>query len=254
MAEKTTRTSIVKPVKELWHALLLIIPITFRWIWFLIKNRNLSKEKKSELFWEMGAKNMDRYADNEGLKKFNTRRKENLEKYLPGSDRILDYGCGNGTIAITCAGMVQEIQGIDYAAGMIEAAQRKAAEAKVENARFMQATIFDPWLEEGSYDAVLAWGILHLVDDRDLVVTRIRELLKPGGLVVSATECMAEKKTPITTLLSFLMKIGIFPISLKYFTVAELEASFTGAGFQIIEKEIMGDNPVSCFIAAKKMN
>jgi 2-polyprenyl-3-methyl-5-hydroxy-6-metoxy-1,4-benzoquinol methylase len=253
MIEKTTQPSIVKPVKEFWNALLLIIPITFRWFWFLIKNRNLSKEKKSELFWDMGAKNMDRYADNEGLKKINARRKEKLEKYLRGSNRVLDYGCGNGTIAITCAGMVKEIQGIDYAAGMIEAAQRKAAEAKVENARFMPATIFDPRLEKGSCDAVLAWGILHLVDDRNLVVARINELLEPGGLVVSATECMAEKKTPITSLLSFLMKIGIFPISLKFFTVAELEESFTGAGFQIVEKEIMGDNPVSCFIAAKKI-
>jgi 2-polyprenyl-3-methyl-5-hydroxy-6-metoxy-1,4-benzoquinol methylase len=117
----------------------------------------------------------------------------------------------------------------------------------------MQATIFDPWLEKGSYDSVLAWGILHLVDDRNLVVKQIHELLNPGGLVVSATECMAEKKTPITSLLSFLLKIGIFPISLQYFTVAELEESFNGAGFQIVEKEIMGDNPVSCFIAAKKV-
>lgn len=104
-----------------------------------------------------------------------------------------------------------------------------------------------------SYDAVLAWGILHLVDDRNLVVKQIYELLKPGGLVVSATECMGEKKTFITSLLSFLMKIEIFPISLMYFTVAELEVSFTGAGFHIVEKEIMGDNPVSCFIAAKKV-
>jgi 2-polyprenyl-3-methyl-5-hydroxy-6-metoxy-1,4-benzoquinol methylase len=254
MKDNPTDMSFGKSVKELWHALLLIVPITLGWIWFLIKNQNLSKEKKSELFWDMGAKNMDRYADNEGLKKFNTRRKEKLEKYLRGSGSVLDYGCGNGTIAITCAGMVKEIQGIDYAAGMIEAAQRKAAEAKVGNARFMQATLFDPRLETGSYDTVLAWGILHLVDDRDLAVNRVNELLKPGGLVVSATECMAEKKTSITSLLSFLMKIGIFPISLKFFTVAELEASFTGAGFQIVSKEIMGDNPVSCFIAARKMN
>jgi 2-polyprenyl-3-methyl-5-hydroxy-6-metoxy-1,4-benzoquinol methylase len=253
MTGNTSAGSFGKPVKELWHALLLIIPITVRWFWFLIKNRNLSKEKKSELFWDMGAKNMDRYADNEGLKKVNARRKEKLEKYLRGSNRVLDYGCGNGTIAMACAGMVKEIQGIDYAAGMIEAAQRKAAEAKVENARFMQATVFDLRLEKGSYDTVLAWGILHLVDDRNLVVNRVNELLKPGGLVVSATECMAEKKTSITSLLSFLMKIGIFPISLKFFTVAELEESFTGAGFQILEKEIMGDNPVSSFIAAKKM-
>ena len=38
----------------------------------------------------------------------------------------------------------------------------------------------------------------------------------------------------------------------KATTVAELEDAITGADFRIIEKEIMADNPVSCFIAAKK--
>jgi hypothetical protein len=84
------------------------------------------------------------------------------------------------------------------------------------------------------------------------MIKRIQELLKPGGMIVSATECMTEKKSSITSLLSFLMKIGIFPISLKFFTVAELEDSVTGAGLRIIERDIMADNPVSCFIAAKK--
>jgi 2-polyprenyl-3-methyl-5-hydroxy-6-metoxy-1,4-benzoquinol methylase len=253
MTGKTAGGSFGKSVKEFWHALLLIVPITIGWIWFLIRNVNLPKERKAELFWHMNAKNMDTFAENEGLKKFEADRNEKLEKYLPGSDYILDYGCGTGTLALRFAGRVKEIHGIDFAAGMIEVAGRKAAESGVDNARFMQATIFDPWLEKGSYDSVLAWGILHLVDDRNLVVKQIHELLKPGGLVVSATECMAEKKTPITSLLSFLLKIGIFPISLQYFTVAELEESFNGAGFQIVEKEIMGDNPVSCFIAAKKV-
>ncbi len=254
MTDQTKDVSFVKSVKEFWHALLLVVPITLGWIWFLIRNVNLPKEKKAELFWDMNAKNMDRFAENEGLKKFEADRNEKLEKYLPGSDRILDYGCGTGTLSLRFAGRVKEIHGIDFASGMIEAAQKKAAESGVNNSHFMQATIFDERLEKRSYDAVLAWGILHLVDDRNLVMKRINELLKPGGMLVSATECMGEKKTPITSLLSFLMKIGIFPISLKYFTVAELEESITGAGFQIIQKEIMGDNPVSCFIAAKKMN
>lgn len=252
MTGKITSGSFRRSVKELWHALLLIIPITFGWIWFLIRNRNLPREKKAELFWDMSAKNMDRMAENEGLKKFEASRNEKLEKYLPGSGLILDYGCGTGTLSLMFAGRVNDIHGIDFAAGMIEVAQKKAVESGTDNARFMQATIVDPRLEKGSYDAVLAWGILHLVDDRERVVKRIYELLKPEGLVVSATECMGEKKTKITSLLSFLMKIGIFPISLRFFTVAELEESFTGAGFRIIEKEILGDNPVSCFIAAKK--
>ena len=253
MNDRAADKSFGKTVKELWHALLLIVPITLGWIWFLIRNRNLADEKKSELFWDMGAKNMDTYAHNEGLKKLEGRRDEKLKNYCKAGDRVLDYGCGSGTIAIQCAGRVKEVLGIDYASGMIDVAKRKAAESRTENARFMQATIFDPRLEKGSFDVVLAWGILHLVDDRPDVITRIQELLKPGGLLVSATECMKEKKSSITSLLSILMKIGIFPISLKFFTVDELEDSVTGAGLRIVEKEILTDNPVSCFIAAEKI-
>ena len=253
MRSTTTDTSSGKSVKELWHALLLIVPITCKWIWFLIRNGNLPKEKKAELFWDMTAKNMDRMAKNVGLKKFEAGRNEKLEKYLPGSGRVLDYGCGTGTLSLQFAGRVKEIHGIDFAQGMVEAAHKKAAADGNENARFMQATIFDERLKTGSYDVVLAWGILHLVDDRNLVMKRISDVTRPGGVIVSATECMAEKTTPITSLLSFLMRIGIFPINLKFFTIAELEESLSGAGFRIIEKEIMGDNPVSCFIAAKKV-
>jgi ubiquinone/menaquinone biosynthesis C-methylase UbiE len=253
MTSTTTDASFKKSVKEFWHALLLIVPITFRWIWFMIRNVNLPKEKKAELFWDMSAKNMDNFQENEGLKKLEAGRNEKLGKYLPGGNLVLDYGCGTGTLSLRFAGRVNEIHGIDFAAGMIEAAKRKAAETRIENARFMQATIFDERLNKGSYDAVLAWGILHLVDDRNLVMKRIYELLQPGGVLVTATECMAEKKTPITSLLSFLLKIGIFPISLKFFTIAELEESFSRAGFRIIEKEILAENPVSCFIAAKKI-
>ena len=100
---------------------------------------------------------------------------------------------------------------------------------------------------------VLAWGILHLVNDRQNVIKRANELLTPGGLLISATECLGEKKSAITSLLSLLMKIGIFPIGLKFFTVSELEDTITHAGFQIVQTEIMADNPVSCFIAAQKI-
>ena len=99
MTSTTTDTSSIKSIKELWHALLLIVPITLGWIWFLIRNINLPKEKKAELFWHMNAKNMDTFAENEGLKKFEAGRNEKLEKYLPGSDRVLDFGCGTGTLS-----------------------------------------------------------------------------------------------------------------------------------------------------------
>jgi 2-polyprenyl-3-methyl-5-hydroxy-6-metoxy-1,4-benzoquinol methylase len=252
MTDKTVDASFGKSVKEFWHALLLIVPITLRWTWILITNINQPQVKKSEMIWDMISKNMDTYAQNEGLKRFEISRNEKLKKYLHGSDMVLDYGCGTGTIALKFADMVKEIHGIDTSGKMIEAAQRKAAERQIENVNFAQSTIFDERLQSESFDVVLAWGILHLVDDRQNVIKRINELLKPGGLLISATECLGEKKSAITSLLSLLMKIGIFPIMLKFFTVSELEDSITRGNFQIVQTEIMADNPVSCFIATKK--
>jgi 2-polyprenyl-3-methyl-5-hydroxy-6-metoxy-1,4-benzoquinol methylase len=219
----------------------------------LIINVNQPQTKKSEMVWDMLSNNMDAYANNEGLKKVELRRDEKLKRYLQNGDSVLDYGCGTGTIALKFANTVKTVYGIDTAGKMIEVAQRKAAECKIGNVHFVQSTIFDEGLKSESFDVVLAWGILHLVDDRQDVIKRIHELLKPGGLLISATECLGEKKSAITSLLSLLMKIGIFPIGLKFFTVSELEDVITCADFQIVQAEIMADNPVSCFIAAQKV-
>lgn len=253
MTVQAADASFSKSVKEFWHALLLIVPITLKWTWMLIANINQPQVKKSEMIWDMISKDMDRYANNEGLKKSEVRRDEKLKKYLQDSHIVLDYGCGTGTIALKFAGAVKEMRGIDISGKMIEVAQRKATEHNIENVDFGQSTIFDERLQSESFDVILAWGILHLVDDRQDVIKRIYELLKPGGLLISATECLEEKKTAITSLLSLLMKIGIFPIELKFFTVSELEDSITRADFQIVQTEIMVDNPVSYFLAAKKL-
>ncbi len=253
MTTHFTYTSFSKSAKALWHALFLIIPVMLRWTWFLIKNANQPQVKKSEMIWDIISHDMDKYAQNQGLKQFDVRRDEKFKKYLQGSDIVLDYGCGTGTIAIQFANMVKEIHGIDFSSNMIVTATRKTAEAKIENIDFTQSTIFDERLKNESFDVVLAWGILHLVDDRPGVIKRIYELLKPGGLLISATECMGEKKSSITSLLSRLMKIGIFPPMLKFFTVSELEDSITIGNFQIVQTERWADNPVSCFIAAKKI-
>lgn len=253
MTDQTSDSSIGKSVKALWHALFLIIPVTFRSIWLLISNINQPQAKKSGKIWDLLAKHMDTYAENEGLKKFEAKRDEKLRKYLTSSDVVLDYGCGTGTMVIQFANSVKEMHGIDFSGKMIEVSQQKAALSKIENVDFAQSIIFDEKLKKESFDVVMAWGILHLVDDRPDVIKRIYELLKPGGLLISATECMAEKKSSITSLISFLMKLRIFPIMLKFFTISQLEDSITSADFQIIQKEIWADDPVSCFIAAKKI-
>ena len=245
--------SLSKTAKALGRALLLIIPITLKWIWFLIKGVNKQQIKKTEMFWDMISNGFDKQAKNKGLEQIHVKMVENAKKCLNICDIVLDYGCATGTVAIEIADKVKEIHGIDISSKMIGAAKRKAAERKIENIDFAQSTIFDERLKRESFDVVLALGILHLVEDRQKVIKRINELLKPGGLVISATECMGEKKSFITILLFLLMKIGLFPSMIRFFKVSELEDSITNGNFQIVQTESLAHSPVNYFIVAKKI-
>jgi ubiquinone/menaquinone biosynthesis C-methylase UbiE len=252
MPNKVGSTSIRQSAKALWHALFIIIPMIFRWIWFVIKNIRRPKIKKSATFWDMVSEYLDTITQNEGLKQAAVRRDEKLKKFLKTSDNVLDYGCANGVVAIENADRVKKIIGIDFSTGMIDAAKRKSTGFYTEKLEFMQATIFDERLATKSFDVVLAWGILHLLEERPKVIERIHDLLQPGGMFISATECMGEKKTAITWILRFLMNVGLLPKFLKFFSVTELKTLITDGKFKIVETEILNDNPVACFIAAKK--
>lgn len=164
---------------------------------------------------------------------------KNTRNYLKGSDTVLDYGCATGKITCELASQVKEIHGLDFSPRMIAAARRKAAEHKTENVDFKQATIFDPVYPGESFDVVLALGILHLLKDPQKAIERIHALLKPGGLFVSTTACMADSHSvlnQINRFVSLLSRMRIFPY-LRFFRIPELEASITQASFQILETE-----------------
>ncbi len=202
---------------------------------------------KSEKFWDRMAK----YLDREERKDEPTNIKiiEKTKKHLKISDTVLDYGCGTGTAAIEIARSVKSVTGIDISSKMIEAAKGKTVERKVKNVDFAQTTIFDEKLKTGSFDVILCFYILHLVEDTPKVMQRINELLKPGGLIISATPCM--RGTFLGVLLSPVSKIGLIP-SITSFKISELEDLMTDGNFEIVETECLHKSGQLYFIVAKK--
>ncbi|HEY9246069.1 MAG TPA: class I SAM-dependent methyltransferase, partial [Candidatus Methanoperedens sp.] len=143
---------------------------------------------KSEKFWDRMVKYLDRVERQDEAT--NIKIIEKTRNRLKISDNVLDYGCGTGTAAIKIAGSVTTVNGIDISSKMIEAAKGKTVERKVNNIDFVQTTIFDEKLKPGSFDVILCFHLLHLVEDTPKVMQRINELLKPGGLIISATPCI----------------------------------------------------------------
>ena len=206
---------------------------------------------KSERFWDKLANKWDKQSKISS----NIKTVESIKQYLNVTDTVLDFGCATGTVAIEIAVKVKKIYGIDISSKMIETASRKAAECKIENIDFAQSTIFDERYKRESFDVILAFHILHLLDDNKKVMRRINELLKPGGLIISATFCKGEKKTfrsvPLFILINVLKKVKILPY-VRLFKVSELEDLIRKENFQIIETKNSGHNPTNYFVVAKK--
>ena len=208
---------------------------------------------KSEKMWNQLAKNWD--TPGVSLGENDLKIIELTKKYLNPGSVVLDYGCATGSIALEIASLAKAVHGIDISSNMIEIAKRKADERNIKNIGFARAAIFDESLEKESFDVLLSLSILHLVEDSAQAMDRVNQLLKPGGIFISATPCLGEK-----TFLSVLMNVPIFLLSragvipsITFFTGSSLTAAITNAGFQMIEQGDLSDRPLrECFIVARK--
>ena len=204
---------------------------------------------KSERFWDKNSFKFDertrKYKQNYAWI-INTTR-----KYLHNEDIVMDYACGTGTVTIELASQVREIEALDISSGMLEIAKRKASGRNIQNVNFIHSTLFDERYRAGSFDAVLALNILHLLQDPARALQRINELIKPGGLLISTTACLKENKNLSLVFISMMAKTGFMP-DVRFFNISELENMVKDAGFYVIEKELLEYKPTNCFIVARK--
>jgi len=174
---------------------------------------------------------------------------EITRKYLKPGMQLLEFGCGTGSTAITQSAYVKHIQAIDFSPKMLEIAQARADAAGVTNVTFECAGIDDYPVPDERFDVVMGHSILHLLADRDPVIAKVFELLKPGGVFVSSTVCMGGKAGIMRFIMPVGRSIGLLPM-LRFFTVDELITSITDAGFDIDHKSQPNDDGV--FIVAQK--
>ena len=205
-------------------------------------------------FWDKQAKRYDR-----GERQFAHVYMDIIAKtgkYLNFNDDALDYGCATGTKTIELANKVHHIHGLDISAEMINEAIKKRDESNISNISFSQGTIFKTDLEKTSFDKIIAYGIIHLLEDKEKVIQRIHELLKPGGLFISTTACLKEKmafksRFEVTTYV-FMKRLGIFPLHLNMFMPADVEKLIKDQDFQIVEAEKIIHGIPAIFIVARK--
>jgi ubiquinone/menaquinone biosynthesis C-methylase UbiE len=108
-----------------------------------------------------------------------------LLEHLAAGDRLLDVGCGPGTITLDLAARVApgEVVGIDVADEVVAAAARAAEEAGCGNVSFTRGDAYGIEAADGSFDVVHAHQVLQHLGDPIAALTEMRRVLRPGGLL-----------------------------------------------------------------------
>jgi SAM-dependent methyltransferase len=149
---------------------------------------------------------------------------------VAGAGRVLEVAAGTGLVTPVLARSVEKVVATDYATAMVDKLRARVAEQELENVRCEQADIYELRYESGSFDAVVAANVLHLVPDLPAAVAALRRVLKPDGLLVVPTFCHDE--TAVSWVVSRLLAVTGFP-GHRRFSVRSFRESLELNGVQL---------------------
>ena len=110
-----------------------------------------------------------------------------LLPHLKPGDRVLDFGCGPGTITVGLARAVEpgEVHGIDMEESQIAMARAAAEAGGHANAKFHVGDATALPFDDNSFDVAHCHAVLMHVPDTAGVLSEVKRVLKPGGIVAS---------------------------------------------------------------------
>ena len=159
---------------------------------------------------------------------------ERVRHYLRPGDRVLEFGCGTGTTALKLAPSLENLLATDISSEMIAIAREKARSEGIRNVTFeVAAPESADWPAE-SFDAVLGFNVLHLLEDSGRALGNIRHALKPGGLLLTKTPCLKDMNPVFRVVVPLMQMVGKAP-HVDFLSAAEVEKLLKRAGFEVIE-------------------
>jgi SAM-dependent methyltransferase len=130
-----------------------------------------------------------------------------LEAGLTEGMTVADFGCGTGTMTRTLASMVGpsgDVTGIDVHGAQLDQARELCVREALYNTRFVNADACRTGLPRNRFDLVYCRFLLLHLPDPEACLKEMRNVLKPGGiLVVEDGDLASAESVPPTALNAF---------------------------------------------------
>lgn len=148
------------------------------------------------------------------------------------TDRVLDMGCGWGTISFALAPRVREVVGLDFSERAIAGCNARVPVHGVDNVVFRVGDARASGLDGSSFDAVVAADLFeHLYpDDSEAVAAEAHRVLVSGGLFAVWTPCRSHILEVLKNN-NIVLKRDVSHVDYK--SMGRMRALLTGAGFRI---------------------
>jgi D-aspartate ligase len=176
---------------------------------------------------------------------------------LPNGSRLLEVGCGAGRATAALARRGLRVDAVDRVPEMVTLAQRYAA-GMVPRPTYVQADVRSLPFAAGSYDVVVALGVLPWLSHPRIALAELARVVSPGGFLVLSADnryrlchLLDPRLTPALAGLRRQVRRGLERARgrrtpgphVAMHTPAEIAALLTGAGLDAVYDVTFGFGP-----------
>jgi ubiquinone/menaquinone biosynthesis C-methylase UbiE len=155
-----------------------------------------------------------------------------VEVGVDASSRVLEVGCGTANHARALRAETGcSVCGVDPSVGMLQRADRGAARSAIRLSAGRGEAL--PYVDR-CFDLLFSVDVVHHIRDLDVAFAEMARLLRPGGLLLTATDSEATiRARPVLS--------GYFPETVprelaRYPSTARLEAAHARSGLEILAR------------------
>ena len=161
----------------------------------------------------------------------------------PG-DTVLECACGTGLLTEVLAERCKAVTATDFAPKMLERARKNCA--AFSNITFRKADITALDCPDGSFDAVVAGNVIHLLDEPMKALDELNRVCGEGGRLIIPTYMNRDRRGKTSSFASAVGKAGAdFK---RQFTLESYRQFFLDAGFEDV-RITLAEGRIPCAVA-----
>lgn len=141
-------------------------------------------------------------------RKVNATAAARVGSLIPTGAKVLDCAAGTGQFSLAAAKNAASVLCTDQSEAMLARARKKAAKRGLSNISFAVRDLTALPDPDGSFDAVIAANVLHLLADPEPAVRELWRVTAPGGRLILPTYLQGKVGASYGTMIKIYQGVG----------------------------------------------